>query len=480
MVQGVRIGNEVRTPEEAGELSVVDPVTGAPAIEVVTGGRADAVAAVDAASDALDRWGRLPAVERARIMRSIATALRELDDPELARLTTLETGKRLEESEAEVRFSAAYFDWFADVISTSPDQVWNVVPGVQHLVRAAPLGVVAVLTPWNFPLSIPARKIAPAIAAGCTVVFKPSELTPASSLAFSEILERHLPPGVLNSVAGDAATISDAWLDDERVRGMSFTGSTRVGRLLGERAGARLMETVFELGGRAPFIVAEDADVEQAVNALMVAKYRNNGQSCIAANNAWIHARHWDRFLDAYTKQSLALRLGDPMERSVGLGPVRQAEYAQRLRRLSEQADAEVISEPVPAALRDGFFAPPIVCIEPGTDTAVWREELFGPVTPLRRFTDLDEAVEDANRTEYGLAGCVCSADARHALDIAARLDIGIVGINVPAPNIPNIPFGGTKASGLGGYEGGWAGLAPFVTYQSVAIRHLPKRPART
>lgn len=472
-VAGVRIAGRTVTPIEGTSFEVVEPATGAPIARVEGGGARDAMRAAEVAGEAFAGWGGTPALERARVLRRIADAVDGLAEGSLAEIVTRETGKRLEEARAEIRFSARYFEWFADVISTSPGQVWDVVPGVRHFVRWRPLGVVAVMTPWNFPVSIPARKIAPALAAGCTVVFRPSQYTPQSSLGLVAGIEHLLPPGVLNTVSGRAGTVSNSWLDDPRVAGLSFTGSTEVGRHLAAEAGRRLKMATLELGGRAPFVVCADADLEQAVEALVVAKYRNNGESCIAANNVWVHQSLWEEFVPAYLERNEKARVGNPLEDDVDLGPVRKAEDVSRLEALAEEAGeagAEVVVGGGDAP-EEGFYVRPTVCLEPPPSLRVWRDEVFGPLTPIRPFASLEEVVEDSNASHYGLAGYVMSRDEDGALDLASRLEIGLVGINLSTPNTPQIPFGGLKASGFGGYEGGWAGLEPFIEYQSIAVR---------
>lgn len=470
-VLGVRLRNQAEDPRQPWTFEVEEPATGQIMARVVGGGVADATRAVDAAQSVSRDWGGQPRSVRADLLRRMAEAIEGLADGPTAELVTRETGKRLEEARAEIRFSARYFAWFADVISTSRSQLWEVVSGVKHLVRWRSLGVVALLTPWNFPVSIPARKIAPALAGGCAVVFRPSRFTPLSSLALAEAIEPFLPPGVLNTVAGDAQTISDVWLGDPRIKGVSFTGSTSVGRALAESAGRRLKVATLELGGRAPFIVLPDAVPEEAVEQLMGAKYRNNGASCIAANNVWVHRRLWDPFVEAYLERTAKMRLGDPLDEGVDLGPVRTAQHVERLSDLVEEARAggseAIHGDSVPS---EGSYIPPTVILDPQVQTSVWQEEIFGPITPIRAFDDLEEVIEDSDASPYGLAGYICSQDSERALDLAARLEIGIVGVNVSTPNVPQIPFGGFKESGYGGYEGGRLGLEPFIKYQSIAV----------
>lgn len=472
VVPGVRLRGGTPSPSEEHTFELVEPATGQPMAQIRGGGRQDAADAVDAATDALADWRTTAVGERAAALRAIAADLRSSLDGDLPAILTRESGKRLPESRGELQFSARFFDWFADLIMTKAEETWHVGPAVRHEVGWTPLGVVAVLTPWNFPASIPARKIAPALAAGCTILFKPSQMTPLSSLAIAKIVEQHVPEGVINTVCGDAATITDVWLDDDRVRGLTFTGSTQVGRLLGRRAGEALKMATLELGGRAPFIILEDVEIESAVEQLMIAKFRNNGESCIAANNVWIQRSRWDEFVDAFTSRIREMTVGDPYRDDVDLGPVRIRQAVDDLTDALNALDGRETKiirggVDIPTA---GFFLPPTLCLEPPADSSLWQEEVFAPVALVRPFDDPEEPIMDANASQYGLAGYVCAADADRALAIARRLESGLLGINAPSPNTPQIPFGGMKASGFGGYEGGRLGLDPFIEYQSAAI----------
>ena len=451
-------------------LEVVDPRDGEPFGAVAAAGAADARTAVDAAAAAQPAWEAAPPAERARRLRAAADALRDpATAAELALLTTRETGKRLAEARAEVGFSAAFLDWFADAAVAVQDE-HRLTAERRFLIGHRPLGVVAAVSPWNFPLSIPARKVAAALAAGCAVVLKPSELTPLSGLRFAEVLERCLPPGTLTTVAGDGAEVTGALLDDPRVAAVSFTGSTRVGRLVAERAAATLTKPLLELGGRAPFVVRADADLDAAVETLLVAKYRNNGASCIAANNVLVHESLYERFLAAFTDRSRALRVGDPREEETGLGPVIDASHVKRLNGLVEEARAAGADVRQGGQIPDaGFFVAPAVVADPADDLAVWTEEIFGPVVGIRPYGDEDALVEEVNGWGYGLGGYVCGTDTAAAVELAERLRIGIVGINNGAPNSPEVPFGGFGQSGYG-REGALAGLLEFTAPQTLSI----------
>lgn len=472
---GVRIGGAAGTPGGSAGLPPVrsyDPATGRVAGEVDPADAADSLRAVGVADSSLPAWSR--ATDRADRLRAIATWLRS-GPADLAALITLETGKRIAESRAELALSAGFFDYYADVLDGAAPQRIQAVPGTSHLVRQQPLGVVAVVTPWNFPVSIPARKIAPALAAGCPVVFKPSEVAPLSGLALAEGLERLLPAGVVNTVVGDGIEICGAWLDDERVRGMTFTGSTRLGTALAAQAAPTLTRMVLELGGNSPFVVLDDAgadtELDRAVDTLMVAKYRNNGQSCIAASQVFVPAALTDRFVERLLDRSSALALGDPADEATDLGPMALAGDPDRLADLAADAAdtgaAEVLTAAVAVPER-GFFAPPRIVVRPGPAAGVCREEVFGPISVIRPYADLNDVLDDVRSGPVGLGGYVCGRDADRAVEVAQQLDVGIVGVNTGAPNTPQVAFAGRKLSGYG-VEGSRAGFDEFCTYQTVA-----------
>ncbi|KAF4408481.1 aldehyde dehydrogenase family protein [Streptomyces lycii] len=454
-------------------LTVTDPASGAVVAQVAGVPAAVAARAVTAAHAAGPGWAATPTARRAEALRAIAADLRaaaeETGEGSLALLVTRETGKRLAESRAEIGFSAAFFDWFAEAAPHADGSAEDPVglPGRRFTVRRVPLGVVAAVTPWNFPLSIPARKAAAALAAGCTVVLKSSELAPASALRLAEICLRHLPEGALTVVAGDGAGLTGALVADPRVAALTFTGSTRVGGIVAGRAAARFLPAVLELGGRGPFLITEDADPEAAVEALMVAKFRNNGASCIAANNVCVHRSQYDTVLRLLAERVEKLRVGDPADDSVDLGPVISRTEQDRLNGLvtgAERAGAPVrYGAPVPG---QGTFVRPAV-VECHDDLDLWTGEIFGPVVAIRPYEDEDRVVDEINGWGYGLGGYVC-APADRARALASRLRIGIVGINNGAPNHPRVPFGGFGASGLG-REGGVTGLLEFTTEQTLS-----------
>lgn len=469
-LSGVRINGRRVEPSTPWTVTVTEPATGGVLAELAGGAQTEAVAAIEAAASALPEWADRPANQRAGALRRIAAELRaEATVAEIGELISRETGKRIAEARAEVGLSAGFFEWFADAVSGA-NAAWSVAPGLRHDVIQRPLGVVAVLTPWNFPVSIPARKIAPALAAGCSILFKPSEVAPSSAMRLAEIVEAQLPPGALNTVIGAPETVSEVWLADRRVRGLTFTGSTRVGRLLAAATAPRFTRNVLELGGSAPFVVLDDADLDRAVELLMIAKYRNNGQSCIAANQVWVPKPRVEAFAEAFAKATDGLQLGDPMDESTTLGPLALPSDDARIEELVADAQrhgAEVVRASVEAPA-SGQFTRPAICVEPGDASRMRTEEIFGPAVPVFGYTDPDEVLKTVREGEYGLGGYVIG-EAGSATQFAAKLDVGIVGVNTGSPNTPQIPFGGLKDSGIGS-EGGYAGLDEFRTNQTIAV----------
>jgi len=467
LLDGVAPGAIVAGRPRAGEeRDLPDPATASTCARVGWSDVGDVHDAVVVADSVAATWAATPARGRAAALRAIAADVRANADT-LADLITTETGKRYAEASGEAQFSAAYFDWFADAATMPADEHLR-TPQRRFIVRHEPVGVVAAVSPWNFPLSIPARKMAPALAAGCPVVLKPSELTPLSGLALTEIAGRHLPAGAVNVVVGDGEKLTTALVDHESVASVSFTGSIRVGTLVAQRAMASMTRVTMELGGQAPFVVCEDADLGVALEALLVAKFRNNGASCIAANNVFVHRRHYDAMLETLASRVPALAVGDPRDPRTELGPLLRRSHVERLDALVRQAEKDgcrVWSGSVPP---DGWYSPPTL-VAAESDTALWREEVFGPVCVVRPFDDEAAVVQEVNGWRTGLGGYVVSRDTEHAVELAGRLRIGIVGVNNGAPNTPEVPFGGFGYAGLG-REGGLSGLREFTEEQTISL----------
>lgn len=465
---GLRLAGQVVEPRQPLELPSHDAATGQLHGVVVGGGADDARVATAAAASAFQTWRDSPRSERGHVLRRIAEAFREAMHSDLPEVISRETGKRLQEAVGELNFSAAYFDLYARLAEDDVQSWWPGV-GQAHFVRHRAAGVAAVVTPWNFPASIPARKIAPAIAAGCSVLWKPSEAAPMSSLGVADLIGELLPDGVLSLVSGHGEPILGAWLEDPRVRVVSFTGSTNVGRIVARGAAETFTRSVLELGGQAPFVILDDADLDAAIDTLDVAKFRNNGQSCIAANRVWVPRDLVDDVAAAFAHRVTTKVVGDPRDKATELGPMALASDPARLQRLVDDAaehGAKIVQGETPRL--GGHFMPPTLCIEPKEGAALLTQEIFGPVTAVTAYDDLEEVVQSTASLPHGLAGYVCSRDRARAVELLDRFDVGVAGINTGSPNHVAAPFGGTGESGWG-YEGGRVGLLEFLQPQLIA-----------
>ncbi|MBT2334921.1 NAD-dependent succinate-semialdehyde dehydrogenase [Variovorax paradoxus] len=450
-------------------LDVTDPATGALIAQVPDSGADDARAAVDAAHAAFPAWRRTPAKQRAQILkRWNDLVLAHQDD--LGRLISREQGKPLAEGIGEVAYAASYIEWFAEEATrANGDVIPAPVPGRRMFAIKEPVGVVAAITPWNFPAAMIARKIAPALAAGCTVVCKPAEDTPLTSLALVALAaQAGVPAGVLNIVTASrerTPEVVDAWLDDARVRKITFTGSTPVGKHLARRSADTLKKLSLELGGNAPFIVFEDADIDAAVEGLMAAKFRNGGQTCVCPNRVFVHEAVHDEFAKLLAARVAALRVGPASEPGSQIGPMINARAIEKIERHVQDAvarGARVLAGGARLpALGPNYFAPTVL-VNADAAMACACEETFGPVVPLTRFADEAEVVAQANDTPFGLAAYFYSRDVRRIWRVADALEAGIVGINEGALAAEAAPFGGVKDSGYG-REGSVHGLGDYL-----------------
>ena len=457
------------------QAQVTNPADGRVVGQVAWGSAADAVRAADAAAAALQDWAERPARNRADVLRDAADLMTSRVD-EIGRLLALEAGKRLPEAVGEVAFSAEYFRWFAEE-ARRPEG--SVIPHEardrRHLTLRQPVGVVASLTPWNFPCSIQARKLAPALAAGCTVVARVSEKAP---LAVTELVrclvDAGVPAGVVNLVHGPAREVTQALLDHGAVRAVSFTGSTQVGSEIMASAARRVVRPLLELGGDAAFIVFEDADLDAAVEGAMLAKFRNTGQSCIAANRFVVHERVYDEFTGRLTEAIDAMTVGDGLADPLpDLGPVidqSRVDAVQGMVDAALEAGATRLTREFELPSQGTFVAPALLADVPD-DADLSCSEVFGPAAAVFRFRDDDEAVARANATEMGLAGYLWSRDVGRVWRTAERLQAGIIGANNALPSVCFAPMGGVKQSGLG-REGASAGLEEFqdVRYLSLGL----------
>ena len=466
------IGGEWRAGSTGDSIEVLDPGTGRPVAVVASGSPDDAVAAVSAAAAAQPGWAARPPRDRSEVLRE-CWRLMHVHADELARLLVSEQGKPLAEAHGELDYAAEFFRWNAEETVRIGGRLAPTPSGVNRvLVSHHPVGVVVMVSPWNFPAAMITRKVAPALGAGNAVVIKPAAETPLTALYLGELMTRAgVPAGVVNIVPSNRpGDWFDAAIAHPATRMISFTGSTRVGRELLAKASARVLKSTMELGGNAPFVVLEGADLDVAIEGAMYAKTRHTGQTCVAANRFFVHESLADEFTDRLAGTMAALRVGTGLEPDVQCGPVISAAAADRLDRTVKEAIAEgaqlVTGGSRPP--RDGFFFEPTVVTDVPPDAAILDQELFGPVAPIVTFSDVDEMIGRANATEMGLAGYVFGPELGRGLAVAERLQVGMVGLNRGYASDPSAPFGGMKQSGLG-REGGLEGIYDFCETQFIA-----------
>ena len=463
------IAGQWRGAARSGRFAVTNPADDSLVAEVPDSGAEDARAAVDAAHAAFPAWRALPAKQRAAILKRWNDLVMAKQD-ELGALISREQGKPLAEGRGEVAYAASYIEWFAEQATRAHgDVIPAPVGGRRMFAIKEPVGVVAAITPWNFPAAMIARKIAPALAAGCTVVAKPAEDTPLTSLALVRMAEgAGEPPGVLNIVTASRANtpeVVDEWLADPRVRKITFTGSTPVGKHLARASADTLKKCSLELGGNAPFIVFDDADLEAAVEGLLAAKFRNGGQTCVCPNRVYVQAGVHDRFVDMLASRIGALKVGPGSDAASQIGPMINARAVEKIERhvrdAVERGARLVVGGTRLPVLGANYFAPTLLT---GADAgmACAREETFGPVVPLARFETEAEVVARANDTPYGLAAYFYTRDAARIWRVSEALETGIVGINEGALAAEAAPFGGVKESGYG-REGSVHGLDDYL-----------------
>jgi succinate-semialdehyde dehydrogenase / glutarate-semialdehyde dehydrogenase len=460
------IGGRWVESSDATRFDVVDPATGETLHTVADATPADGEAAVAAAVSAQPDWARTPARTRSEILRRAYESIIE-DVDRLATIMTMEMGKPLEEARGEVRYAAEFFRWFAEEAVRLDGHFGHTPDGAARaMVLPQPVGPCLLITPWNFPLAMGTRKIGPAIAAGCTMVLKPAPQTPLSSLALAGILERSgLPDGVLNVITTSrAGAVVEPMLTGGDIRKLSFTGSTAVGRLLLAQAAPSVVKTSLELGGNAPFIVFEDADLDRAVEGAVQAKMRNMGEACTAANRFFVHESVVEDFAGKLAERMGALVVGPGLEPGTQVGPLIDAPSLEKVTALVDDAvarGARVLTGGR-ATGGPGFFFTPTVLVDVRPDSDLCSTEIFGPVAAIQPFRDPDEAVRRANDTEWGLVGYVFTQDLDRAFAVSEALEVGMVGLNVGIVSNPATPFGGIKQSGLG-REGGRHGIEEFL-----------------
>jgi succinate-semialdehyde dehydrogenase/glutarate-semialdehyde dehydrogenase len=462
----------------ASTFAVTDPATGAHLAEVANLGTGETEAAIAAAHNAWVGWRSKPAKERAAILlRWQQLLVKHADD--LARIMTAEQGKPLAEARGEIIYGASFIDWFAEEGKRIYGETIPTTDNTKrYLVLKQPVGVCAAITPWNFPVAMITRKVAPALAAGCTVIIKPAEATPLSALAVAELAQRAgMPAGVLNVLTadGDASiAIGKVLCDSDVVRHLSFTGSTEVGRILMKQCAPTIKKLSLELGGNAPFIVFDDADLDSAVEGAMASKYRNAGQTCVCANRIYVQAGVYEAFLEKLTAKVAALKVGNGFEPGVNVGPL--IEDAAITKVETHVADALALGARLLAGGKriEGRFFEPTLLADATPQMLCSREETFGPVAPVFKFKTEDEVTALANNTEFGLASYFYSRDIGRIFRVGEALEYGMVGINTGLISVAEVPFGGVKQSGLG-REGARQGIEDYVEVKYLCLGDIQK-----
>ncbi len=466
------IGGQWVQADSGQTLDVVNPANGQRIGTVPKSGRAETRRAIEAAQAAFGEWSKRSALDRSKLLRKLHDAI--MDNQEaLAELLTLEQGKPLFESRGEVGMSAAYVLWFAEEgRRTYGDIVPSPWADRRILVTKEPVGVIAAITPWNFPSSMLARKLGPALAAGCTAVVKPASATPYSGLAWGVLAEEvGIPAGVVNIVTGSSGPIGDEICENPLVKKITFTGSTEVGKVLLTKAAATVKKVSMELGGNAPFIVFDDADVDRAVEGAIVAKYRNSGQTCVCTNRFLVQSGVYDRFVEKLVAATNQLKVGNGLEDGVKQGPLIDEGAVEKVEELIADATAKggrVVAGGARHVLGGSFFQPTVIA-HAKSDMRFSTEEIFGPVSPVFSFDTEDEAVAMANATEYGLACYFYTGDLGRAFRVMERLKYGLIGVNEGLITTVEAPFGGLKESGLG-KEGGHQGIEDYLDSKYVCI----------
>ncbi len=464
--------------EGGATFDVVNPATREVVATVADGGIAETRRAVEAAHAAFTGWSGLPPKERGKILLTIQAGIEEKRD-DIARLIVEENGKPFEEAKKEVTFAAGYFGWFAEEARRVQGKwVASPVPGKRLWVFRQPIGPVAAITPWNFPATMVTRKIAPALAAGCTVVLKPASATPLTALAIARICHgAGLPPGVLNVLTTNhSSTVGTEIVSHPLIRKIGFTGSTEVGKWIMEKAAKQLKRLAFELGGNAPFIVFEDADLDAAIEGAVAIKFlRVGGQSCICANRIYVQESAADRFLPTFIDRVKGLRVGPGFEPGSQVGPLINEETREKVHALVEDALSRGARVAVgghsltEGSLGKGFFYAPTVLLNVTDTMPVSVTEIFGPVAPVATFRTEEEVIHRANNTTFGLASYFYSRDMGRIIRVAEKLEYGLVGVNDAGGYTHEIPFGGFKESGLG-REGGHEGIEEYTEVKSVVL----------
>lgn len=466
-INGEWSGSELDT------MDVINPSNGNVIGTVPYGGENEAEQAVDAAYEAFQSWSELTAYDRAGYLEKLNQLMLD-NQEEMAEIMTLEMGKPINESRGEVKYAASFLKWFAEEGKRIyGETIPTHASGKRLQVWKKPVGVVTAITPWNFPAAMLTRKMGPALASGCTFIMKPSSDSPLTAVKLMELVEEAgFPKGVVNLLTGSSSKIAKVSMENKKVRKVTFTGSTEVGKTLIRQSADQVKKLSLELGGHAPLVVLDDADIDQAVEGTVASKFRNSGQTCICANRVYVQEGIYDEFVEKLTEAVKELKVGDGMDESNQIGPLINQDGLDKVKRhvddaVSKGAKVETGGETVTEY--EGLFYQPTVIKDVNQSMVVMQEETFGPVTPVEKITSDEEAVKVANDTPFGLAAYVFTENVSRGTQLIEKLDFGIVGWNNGAPSAAQVPFGGMKESGIG-REGGHEGIEEFVESQYVSI----------
>lgn len=461
------------TSDSEKTIAVINPANNEVVGYIPEGGSSEAKRAVDAAAEALKTWSKKTAEERGKLLMKWFYLIEE-NKEEIGRIMTIEQGKPLNEAIGEVNYANSFISWYAE----EGKRIYGETIPASHpnkriLVRKEPVGVVAAITPWNFPAAMITRKVAPALAAGCTAVVKPATQTPLTALKMAELAEKAgIPKGVINVVTGKSREIGDAWLYDSRVRKLTFTGSTEVGKVLMKGAAETVKKISLELGGNAPFIVMDDADIEKAAKGLVASKFRNAGQTCICTNRIFVQETVVEQFVEHFISELSKLKVGNGLENGVDIGPLIDQAAVDKVNELLDDAvskGGKVVYSGDKPQVEEGYFYNPTILTNINDDMQCVEEEIFGPLAPIATFKTEEEVIRRANNTVFGLAAYVFTENLSRAFRISEGLEYGIVGVNDGLPSTAQAPFGGYKESGLG-REGGHHGIEEFLETKYISI----------
>ncbi|RAS86357.1 NAD-dependent succinate-semialdehyde dehydrogenase [Priestia endophytica] len=458
--------------ENLESLTVINPATLEEIATVPKAGKQETKEAINAAAAAFPHWSSLTAAERSHYLRKLFTLMQDHEE-ELAKIMTLEMGKPLSESVGEVRYAASFIEWYAEEGKRIYGETIPAARNNQRMVvLKQPIGVVAAITPWNFPAAMITRKLGPALASGCTIVIKPASATPLTAIKIVELCEKAgIPKGVVNLVTGKASEISEEIMSNPKVRKVTFTGSTEIGKELMEKAAQNVTKLSLELGGHAPFIVLDDANLDKAVQGAIASKFRNAGQTCICANRIYVQSGIYDQFVERFAKAASDLKVGNGLEEGIDIGPMINASGYKKVQ--AQVSDAVAKGATIVTGGKGdsdkGYFYSPTVLKNVQSNMDIMKEETFGPVAPVQKFEEIDEAIHLANNIELGLAAYVYTENLSKGVKVAEGLEYGIIGWNDGVPSAAQAPFGGMKESGLG-REGGHHGIEEYLEVKYISI----------